>query len=205
MNVHVRPQVEERLFTVEELIAANDAGLFGEDEWVELVDGRMVVMPSEGWPHVNVNSYILRTLILALNAAPELEAEWRLLATPTLRLNDRNARIPDMALVRRAGVESEERLPTAADIGFALETSHTSLRYDEGEKTDTYLRFGLQEIWIVRVAYRDVHVRRRPVEGEYSEDFILKPGERLSPLCAPTMSVAVSEFFGPVAPGPARA
>ncbi len=194
MNALVHPR--EFLFDVDDLMAMSAAGLFG-DARVELVDGRLIEMPSEGWPHMDVNSRVLRTLVAALIARPELEAAWRLMSTPTLRLEHRNVRIPDEAFIRRADIEAEKRLVEPRDLGFVVETAHSSLRDDEGEKTDDYLRFGVPEMWIVRVEYGDVHVKRRPGETGYRDDFIVKPGQTLAPLCEPEYVIEVADFFPP--------
>ena len=188
----------EFLFSVDDLLAMSAAGLFTDGVRVELVEGRLIEMPAEGWPHMDINSRVLRTLVLALAARPDLEAVWRIMSTPTLRLEHRNARIPDEAFIRRSDIEAEQRLLEPRDLGFVVETAHTSLRDDEGDKTDDYLRFGVPEVWIVRVEHRDVHVKRRPGETSYREDFIAKPGDVIAPLSEPDYRIAVAEFFPPV-------
>lgn len=65
MNVPVPSGVHEarRLFTADEFLTVAASNVFAEGEHVELWDGEIVMAPSEGGAHFNVNAEILAWLV----------------------------------------------------------------------------------------------------------------------------------------------
>src|SRR5215510_2699468 len=57
-----------RAFSVDDIRGMIEAGVLGEDERIELVEGEIVVMAVKGYSHEIVKSAVLRALILAARA-----------------------------------------------------------------------------------------------------------------------------------------
>lgn len=100
---------------------------------------------------------------------------------------------PDIAWVR--GKRYRKAHPTAADVGLVIEVANSSLREDRGEMAELYADAGIGEYWIVNCVDQVVEVHRQPAAGRYHVQFIVKLGEKISPLIAPDALLDVAELF----------
>ena len=100
---------------------------------------------------------------------------------------------PDVAWVKRRRYKKIR--PTVADVGLLIEVSHSTLAYDRQEKAALYAEAGIAEYWIANCEEQCFEVHRRPQGDAYAERFVVKPGERLSPLVAPAAWLDVAEVF----------
>lgn len=81
---------------------------------------------------------------------------------------------------------------------LAIEVAISSARLDR-VKADIYAEASIDEYWIVYAERGYVEVHRKPVGGRYDQVTTLRPGDTLSPLAFPHLTLAVSELF-PAAP-----
>lgn len=186
----------ERLLTCDDLLALSAAGRFGETEKVELIDGRLYVMPSDGPCHIGGNERLGRAFAKLIYADPALEAAWAVIANVTLRISDTRVLQPDFAVLKRAFL-AEDRLPGPGDVGLVAEVSDTSLRFDEGGKRTLYAEAGVPEYWVLRPALHGLRVCREPVGGHYLSDPVLARGDTVAPVFAPGASLAVADLLQP--------
>lgn len=150
-----------RALTVAQYHALAEAGLFHEDDRVELLDGHLIAMSPVGGPHLTVVNRLSRWLTLHAGAAV-------VSVQNPLRLNDRSEPEPDVVLLRPGS--DDGRVPTAADALLVVEVSDRTLGYDRGVKRDRYARAGVPEVWVVGVEGRFVEVARGPeADGAYGE------------------------------------
>ena len=180
----------ERLFDVKDLLAMSAAGLFREGENVELIDGRLVVAPSEGSGHFGVNGAIIDVMTELARALGNV----RYYVNATVQLTTRRVLNPDGMMLAKGSLRPP-RLPRPAEVKLVVEVADRSIAYDEGAKLKLYAEAEVSELWIVRVPHGDIRVLRRPADGLYLDEHIVRPGDVISPLFAPDRGIGVASLF----------
>ena len=149
-------------FTVEEYHKMGEAGIFSEDDRVELVEGEIVEMTPIGWRHAEavdrLNGLLNRWIILKGDDSG-LE-NLRVGVQNPLLLHEHGEHQPDVVLYRSEEVRG--RLPAAGDALLVVEVADTSLPYDRNIKLPLYARAGVSEAWIVDVRAGTVEVHSEP-------------------------------------------
>lgn len=161
----------------EELV---EKGVFGPDDKIELLDGRLISMAPQHSAHSTAHStayylclrYLERVFPDGFMVRPQLP----------FTLDEDSVPEPDLAVVRGTPRDFSKQHPSEATL--IVEVSDSSLRYDRGEKLAAYARAGIPEYWIVNLIERRIEIYRRP-EGEgyavsetYSEDQNIAPDGR---------------------------
>ena len=162
-------EVAKHRFTVEEFRKMGEAGIFGEDDRVELVEGEIVEMTPIGWRHVeSVNAL---TGVLA-----DLRGAGRFVVSVQnpLVLGEHGEHYPDLVLYR-AGVRG--RVPEARDALVVVEVADTSVSYDRNIKLPLYASAGVPEAWLVDLRGGVVEVHSEPHAGGYGALWTCARGE----------------------------
>lgn len=146
---------QPRRFTVEEYHRLIEAGILGESERVELLEGWIVQSMARNTPHDT-----------ALNKTEEairatLPRGWRLRSQCAITTADSEPE-PDCAIVSGDLDAYAEHHPGPADIGFLVEVADTSLNLDRQSKGPIYGRASIPIYWIVNVPDRQVEVYTEP-------------------------------------------
>jgi Uma2 family endonuclease len=152
-------EVAKHRFTVEEFRKMGEAGIFGEDDRVELVEGEIVEMTPIGWRHVeSVNTL---TGVLA-----DLREAGRFVVSVQnpLVLGEHSEHYPDLVLYR-AGVSG--RVPEARDALVVVEVADTSLSYDRNVKLPLYASARAPEAWLMDLRAGVVEVHSEPRANGY--------------------------------------
>ncbi len=179
-----------RPITVAEYRAMGEAGIFGPDERVELVDGLLIVPPPQNVPHVSV-------LMRMQYRLHERLAQRAMIAQQLpVVVSDRSEPEPDFALIRWRDDYYARAKPTAADTFAIVEVADATLRMDRGRKRRVYARAGIPEYWIVNVRARQIEIHRDPHGGAYPAPRIAKPGEVVSFAAFPDVVFTVDELLG---------
>ena len=161
-----------------------DAGIFREDDRVELIDGKIIDMAPIGQGHVASVNGLNRALVMACGDQAIVSVQ-----NPA-RLDRLNVPQPDFAVFRpRADFYAAGEPPGPADVLLLVEVADSSLRYDRTVKLPLYARAGIAEAWIVDLKRRVLHAHRRPADGEYAEITTHHPGGRLALAAAPEITV----------------
>lgn len=176
---HAQPkeqrQPTRRLFTIEEYERMIDAGVFDEDERIELIRGEIVKMAPIGIPHM--------VCVARLNRLLTKQAGDEALVWPqnnSIVLTGSNSRPePDMTLLKWRDDDYESKGPTSEDILLIVEVSDTTITYDRRTKGALYAGEGIPEYWIVNLRRRAIEVYTDPVGGNYKQVRHAKPGETL--------------------------
>lgn len=176
-----------RTFTADEFERMAEAGIFAEDERLELLDGEIVPMSPIGPPH----AWCVKRLTRAFGP---LQSSVILSVQDPIRLPERSSLQPDLALLRPEATES--RHPEPADILLVIEVSDTTLRTDREIKAPLYGKGGIPELWIVDIGNERIEVHREPSPAGYRLIRIYTRGQQLSPLFAPELTVAVDVVLG---------
>jgi len=146
------PVLARVLFSIDQVLEMDRAGLLPSDRRIELVGGELFVMPSPGPAHIAV----VTNLQAAFNA---LNAQKRLLVQQSLAVPDFDLPSPDIMVLREP---IPVRLPTPSDCLLVIEVSDSTLKRDRDEKLPQYLRAGVPEVWIVDVRGRSVSIYVAP-------------------------------------------
>jgi Uma2 family endonuclease len=144
-----------------------EAGVFGEDERVELVRGELIEMTPIGPEH----AYATRQLINQLAGIPNTILD---VQNPLLMPGDTEF-YPDLLVLKPRG-DNYRSLPSAKDALLVIEVADTSLGYDRKIKTPLYAQGGTPELWIVDIRHRCVWVCRDPDGQSYRETRQVKHG-----------------------------
>ena len=181
MNFHASPKsksnttraaegFERRSFTVAEVLAMQDAGVFGPEENFELIEGEIVPMNAKMHNHERIKN----KLNLALGRACP---DHLLIGVETsIFLGDRTILEPDICLY-------PEQMPSdklrGADLLIAIEVAVSTLKYDLGLKPKIYARYGVRELWVIDAMKRHTFIHRGPTGDswasitEHGPDFVL--------------------------------
>lgn len=147
--------------SVDDLYALTEAGIFAENENIELIEGEIVPMAaSKASLHEQMKSKLNRALVFALPDSARLFVE------PTLTLSEDTALEPDLAVWRKGGLSREMRGP---DMLLIVEVADSSLGYDLKVKSRLYARHGVREYWVVDATRDTVRVHREPTLDGYAD------------------------------------
>jgi Uma2 family endonuclease len=155
-------EVTKHRFTVEEYHKMAEAGIFGEDDRIELIDGEVVEMTPIGPRHAGC---VRRLTTLLGRLAGGLEGgPYEVDVQNPMVLGEYGEPQPDLALVRDVPAI---RLPIPDDVALIVEVSDTTLAYDRNVKLPLYASTGIPEVWIVHLQNETVEVHASPEDRRY--------------------------------------
>jgi Uma2 family endonuclease len=185
----VEVEVVRRLFTVEEYHRMGEAGILGEDERVELIEGEIVQMAPIGPRHIGGVINLTRLFITRLGDRAVVSPQNPVVIPP------RSEPQPDLVLLRPRAVSYSRERPNVQDVLLAVEVADTTVRYDRLVKARLYARAGMPEFWLCLATDGAVEVYRGPGTDGYAAVTLHGPGEIVAPLAFPDVGFAVSDFF----------
>jgi Uma2 family endonuclease len=178
-----------RRWTVAEYHRAAEAGIFGPEERLELIDGEIYRMSPQKGPHL-VATGLTRSILEKV-----FQEEWVVLVQAPLALGEQAEPEPDVAVVRGQWRDFVEGPPATAEL--VVEVSDTTLAFDRGPKATGYARAGISDYWVLSIPERVLEVRRNPdpSTGQYQSIVRYNPDETVSPLAAPTVLITVRDLL----------
>ena len=177
-----------RLFTVSDYYRMGDAGVFGPDERVELLEGEILRMNPIGPRHANCVDRLTHLFVTSLGDRVQVRVQ------NPVRLNELSEVQPDLALLRRD--RNVEVHPGPSDVVLLVEVADTSVAFDRQVKLPLYARAGVPEVWIVDLPAGAVEVHREPQATGYSASGQLGGGDSISPAAFPDARFSVGEILG---------
>ncbi|MGH2400380.1 MAG: Uma2 family endonuclease [bacterium] len=180
----------KRLFTVEEFHQMAEAGVFGEDDRLELLDGEIVQMAPIGSRHA--------ACVMRLNDwfAQHIPAGVIVSVQDPVVLNDGTELYPDVALLRRRPDFYSQSHPRPSDVLLLIEVADTTTEYDRRVKVPRYARAGVPEVWVVDLPAHAIDVYDQPLEGQYRGQRRVEPGASLTIQAVPGKPIAVADVLG---------
>ncbi len=183
-------QVMKRLFTVTEYYQMAKAGIFSEDDRVELIEGEVVEMAPIGSRHA-----------ACVDRLNRLFSEWAgghviVRVQSPIRLGQYSEPQPDLALLQPRDDFYARAHPEPEDVLLVVEVAETSAAYDREMKVPLYARAGILEVWLVDLAEACIQVYRKPSPEGYKEVQRMEHGQRLSPQALPDRELAVDAVLG---------
>jgi Uma2 family endonuclease len=188
-------EIKKRRFGVGEYHRMAEAGIFGEDDRLELADGEIVEMTPIGWRHVRAVTVLTQLL------AGALPGYYVSVQNPIV-FGERDEPQPDLALVRAEALEGS--LPEASDVALVVEVAETSLTYDREVKVPLYALSGAPEAWVVDLASGAIEVYASPEAsrvsaGRYAKRRTFGRGEELRSFTVAGPRFAVRDVTGDAA------
>lgn len=182
-----------RRFSADDYDRMIAAGIFEEDEPVELCDGEIVYMAPIGAAHSasvdRGNAFF----------TPRTVGKAIVRVQSSFRLNDWWQPEPDLLVLRYRDDFYRDALPRVEDVLLLIEIADSSLLYDRESKIPQYGKDGVRESWLVDLANERLLIYRTPVDGRYSETRSLGRGEPIAPLAFPELAITLEDLIGPKA------
>jgi Uma2 family endonuclease len=182
-------QVARRYFTVEEYHRMGAAGIFTEDDRVELIEGEILQKSPIGSRHA--------ACVKRLNAKFNnlLAGRGVVSVQDPVLLNDFSEPQPDIAVLTRREDFYADALPTAKDVLLVVEVADTSIAYDRDSKLPAYARSGILEVWLVDLPAETVEVYSVPANGAYQKSISYRRGDSISPSNFPDIAIEVASIL----------
>jgi Uncharacterized protein conserved in cyanobacteria len=179
-------QIQRRLFTVQEYHLMGDAGIFSNNERVELIEGEIIEMAAIGKRHAARVDRLADFFYELVRRRAIIRVQ------NPICLDDKSEPQPDIALVQRRTDFYEESLPNSEDILLLVEVSDSTIDYDRDVKVPNYARSGIQEVWLWDLEVNCLEVYRDPTANGYSSMQQFAGGEMVSPLAFPDFEVSIN-------------
>jgi Uma2 family endonuclease len=158
-KVQEKNEIRRRRFTAEEYHLMGEAGIFGEGERVELIEGEVVQMNPIGSRHAACVRILTRLL------GRSLDDEFFLDVQNPVKINGGLEPQPDLMVVRAR--DYKDSLPGPEDVLLLIEVSDTTLSYDRNVKLPLYAKAGIRESWIVDLAGESIERHNDPSQTGY--------------------------------------
>ena len=184
-------QISKRLFSIDEYHRMAEAGIFSEDDRVELIEGEIVQMTAIGNPHATC----VRRLNRLFTGSP-LGSRVIVDVQNPVRLGTYSEPQPDLTLLRYRDDFYASGTPAAEDVLLLVEVADSSLRYDREVKAPLYAELGIPEHWLVDVTAGVIEVYRQPQQGRYQYIRRFHRGETISLEAFPETTFSVDSILG---------
>jgi Uma2 family endonuclease len=140
-----------------------DAGIFSEEQRIELLEGEVVKMTPIGHRHAACVDRLTRLLVLGSGDAAIVRVQ------SPVQLSDLSELQPDLVLLRPVDDFYASAHPRSEDVLLVIEVAETTASYDRDIKLPLYARAGLPAVWIVDLPRSAVDVYSDPRDQEYTQ------------------------------------
>ena len=183
-------QLTRHKFTVDEYHKMAEAGIFTEDDRVELLDGEIVEMTPIGKAHAGRVNRLIRAFSVLLPDRAVVSVQ------NPIHLSDDSEPQPDFALLAPRRDFYTSALPEANDILLVVEVADSSLGTDRTVKARLYARADIREMWLANLVDQRIEVYRDPSPDGYRSVVSVGPGGTVSPLAFPDIVLMVDDILG---------
>jgi Uma2 family endonuclease len=182
----------KKLFTVDDYHKMGDAGILGEDDRVELIEGEIVQISPIGSRHAGSVNRVAHLLMKALGNRAVVSIQ------NPVELDEHNEFQPDIAVLKPREDYYTSHIPGPKDVLFLIEVADSSEDRDLNHKVPLYARRGIEESWVVLVERNEIVVGRAPSAEGYKDVTRLSAGATLSPLAFSDLKFPFESILPPV-------
>lgn len=175
-------------FSVEEYHRLGEAGIFHEDDRVELLNGNIVIMAPIGVRHMKAVRRLINLLAKRYGNHCLIDAQ------NPVRIDGYSEPQPDILLLRFEADDRNEA-PHPEDVLLLIEVADSSLQYDRSDKRRAYARNGVAEYWLLNLTSDELEVYRDSDGQDYRTTLRLKRDDSIAPQAFPDEAVKVSELL----------
>lgn len=183
MNMLAPGELQPFKLRIEDYELLGEAGAFAEQR-VELIEGVVVTVNSEGLPHTRLKSELMGRLYQALR---EIRSPFTAYVEASLALPTHNMPDADILIARST---AQGKYLTVVDVAIAIEVSASSVRKDLGVKKQLYAEHGIPEYWVADVERRQVHQFSSPQDGGYRDSRVVPLATDLRSVTLPDLTVS---------------
>jgi len=171
-----------------------EAGIFGPEDRIELLDGLLVSREPQGGRHATVVGLVRAALEKAFGRG------WHVREEKPIALDERSEPEPDLVVVPGRLRDYLKVHPSRPVL--VVEVADTSLAVDRLRKGHLYARAGIADYWVVNLidevleVYRDP-ARARSGHGDWTYDSVrlLRRDAVVTPLAAPRARIRVAALL----------
>jgi Uma2 family endonuclease len=171
-----------------------EAGVFGPEDRVELLDGLLVAREQEGARHATVVALVRAVLEKAFGRSYHVREE------KPIALDEQSEPEPDIVVVPGQPRDYVDAHPSRPVL--VVEVAESSLALDRLRKGGLYARAGITDYWVVNLLDEVVEVYREPVRapsgrGEWKYDSVhrLRRHAVVTPLAVPRARIRVASLL----------
>jgi Uma2 family endonuclease len=190
MDMEITALRPRRRFNVEDYYRMAEAGILGEDDRVELIEGEIVEMPPIGSPHGGGVKALNRLFSRLVGDRAIVSVQ------DPVRLSEISEPVPDVCLLRPRQDLYRDSHPRPADVLLLVEVADTTAAFDRRVKLPLYARAGIAEYWIVDLEAGIVEVFRGPGPEGYAERAEFRPGDSVAPAAFPDAVLSLGDILG---------
>jgi Uma2 family endonuclease len=178
-------------FSVDEYHRMGEAGIFSEDDRVELLAGAVVEMSPIGPLHAVTVNRLTALFSSRLGTRAIIGIQ-----NPLLLRDEDSEPQPDVLLLRPRADFYSHAHPQAHDVYLVIEVADTSLEADRDVKFPIYARAGVAESWLLDVSAERLEVYRQPTSDGYQEVRLLQRGDAVALQAFPDLALTVDDLLG---------
>jgi Uma2 family endonuclease len=183
--------VRRRRFTLDEYHRMGEAGILGEDDRVELIEGEIIEMSPIGSRHAAI---VARIHHLCSTRLGDRAVVWS--QNPLLLVRHQSEPRPDLMLLAPRADFYAGGLPEPSDVRLLIEVADSSLLYDRRTKFPLYARAGIAEAWLVDVEAGRVEIHRGAIGAAYHDVRVAAPDETFAPAAFRELTVTLRDLLG---------
>jgi Uma2 family endonuclease len=139
-----------------------DAGIFGPEERVELIDGDVIDVARPSSQCAGTLDHVAELLYRAVGDLAQIRVRNPILFDPYSEFQ------PDLAVVKRRADYYASAHPQPHQVLLVVEVVDAAVRADRDSKLLTYGRHGIPEVWLIDTETLRLTRYRAPREGTYS-------------------------------------
>ena len=183
-------QLTRRRFTVAQYHQMGEAGILGEDDRVELIEGEITEMTPIGRAHAACVTRLDRLF------QREFRDDASVRVQNPVTLDEHSEPQPDIALLRPRADYYASRDVTPADVLLLVEVCAGSAEPDRRVKVPLYARSGIAEVWLVDLQHENVTIYPEPFTVKYRSVRVAHRTERIAPAAFPERLLSVEDILG---------
>ena len=183
-------QIQKHYFNVDEYYRMTQAGIFSEDDRIELIEGEVVEMSPIGSSHQGCVDQLSSVVMEKIGRAAIVRVQG------PVHIDEYSEPQPDISLLKPRQDFYRRAHPTPTDVLLVIEVADTSLEYDRNVKLPLYARSGIPEAWLIILAKDSVEVHSEPKNGKYQKVQRLKRGKTLASPTIAGLKVNVDDILG---------
>ena len=175
-----------RAFTVEDIRRMIEAGVIGEEERFELIEGDLVMAASKSVVHDNIKNALLLALARAVPDGLFVGVE------STLQLAEDILVDPDLSIIARSIYKADPKSfarPRPEDVLLLIEVAVSGMVYDRKVKARLYARHGIREFWVIDANERVTWIYTGPTGDMWSSIIERGPDEALTTAALPGFAI----------------
>jgi Uma2 family endonuclease len=181
--------MERRRFTVRDYAVMRIAGVFKDDERVELLDGEICKLSPIGPIHAEIVDRLTRIFIEQDQGLAQVRIQG------PAQLNEYSEPQPDLLLLRKKVGGYAQRHPLPDEVLLVVEVSDSSLEFDRKIKIPSYAAAGILEAWIVDTKGQRIEQYFDAKNGKYENPTFVSIEQTIHSKGSPTIEFEVRRLF----------